>query len=168
MSRGFVREGDQEEEPIIAPRAPLPEGIINHVTAHGLELLLKEQESLEADKRRLQTDKSSEHRLEIRVIDIKLTLLAERFKSAQVVEPSSETQDEVRFGAVVEYRMGMDGPSVKFQIVGVDEADVKQKKIAFTSPIARALIGIKVGEEREFALGDELRKVSVLKIEYPY
>jgi transcription elongation factor GreB len=166
MSRGFVREGDQEEDPIIPDRAPLPEGLINHVTALGLELLNQERDSLEEQKLALQATDAEKHRVEIRVIDIKLDQLAERINTAHVAEPSPESESEVRFGATVSYRIAGNLNLVTFQIVGVDEADVKAAKIAFTSPIAKALIGMKVGEEKEFALGSENRKVSVVSIQY--
>lgn len=161
MSRGFVREGDQEEEPIIAPRAPLPNGLINHVTSRGMQLLEEERHTLESEKHSLQASDPEKNRVEIRVIDIKLSELTGRINSAQVVEPSNEDPDEVRFGCTVKYRMGSAPTAIEFQIVGVDEAEVKEGKIAFISPIARALIGMKVGEEKEFDLGGEKRLVTV-------
>ena len=54
----------------------------------------------------------------------------------------------------------------KFQIVGVDEANIKKQKIAFVAPIARAVTGKKVGETVDFKLGDETRKLEVLEIKY--
>ena len=43
MSRGFVREYDQEEVPLVAPRADLPVGVENFVTQNGMNLLLSEK-----------------------------------------------------------------------------------------------------------------------------
>lgn len=43
MSRGFVKEGDQEDIPIVPPRAYLPDGTINYVTQAGMNELLAEQ-----------------------------------------------------------------------------------------------------------------------------
>jgi len=48
MSRGFVKEEDQEEPPFIPPRASLPPGAINYVTPEGYQDLIKERENLEA------------------------------------------------------------------------------------------------------------------------
>lgn len=165
MSRGFVREGDQEEEPIIPPRAPLPEGLINHVTEVGFDLLNQERESLEAEKLALQATDAEKHRVDIRVIDIKLAQLAERINSAHIAEPGAEKPEEVRFGCTVTYRVGNAPSPITFQIVGVDEADVKEGKIAFTSPIAKALMGMHVNEEKAFELGKESRSLSVLSID---
>jgi len=49
MSRGFVKEGDQEETPIIPPRAALPNGATNYVTPTGMQLLLNERKQLEQE-----------------------------------------------------------------------------------------------------------------------
>ncbi len=49
MSRGFVKEDDQEEVPIVPQRAYLPEGVTNFVTRTGIEQLLAEKESLIRD-----------------------------------------------------------------------------------------------------------------------
>ena len=46
MSRGFVKEGDQEETPLVTPRVHLPPGVTNYVTPHGLEELKQEHKSL--------------------------------------------------------------------------------------------------------------------------
>ncbi|MZP65628.1 MAG: transcription elongation factor GreA, partial [Bacteroidales bacterium] len=50
MSRGFIKEGDQEEVPMVPRRAYLPEGVPNFVTPAGLEQLLAEREALVAEK----------------------------------------------------------------------------------------------------------------------
>ena len=70
----------------------------------------------------------------------------------------------MRFGALVELKQN--GNIQKFQIVGVDEADVKQQKIAFVAPIAKAVTGKKVGDKIDFKLGEEIRKLEILKITY--
>jgi len=53
-----------------------------------------------------------------------------------------------------------------FQIVGVDEANVKEKKIAFTAPIAKAITGLWVGEVADFRMGGQGEKLEVLGIGY--
>jgi transcription elongation factor GreB len=45
MSRGFVKEDDQEETPIVPPRADLPEGVVNYVTQGGMGELLNENKN---------------------------------------------------------------------------------------------------------------------------
>lgn len=166
MSRGFVKEGDQEETPIIPPRAALPDSAINYVTPLGMELLKTEKEELEAERAALTTTDEAERRKELAVINGKLDLLNERIASARILNPKEQPQDEVRFGATVTYKALATNAIQKFQIVGVDEADLKQQKIAFVAPIAVALTGHKVGDEVNFKLGNETRKLQIVSILY--
>ncbi|MGB3800790.1 MAG: GreA/GreB family elongation factor [Lewinella sp.] len=166
MSRGFVKESDQETLPIIPPRPPLPVGATNYVTPAGLEALQEERRTLEADKANLPGDNEDERRRAATVIDGKLNLLTQRITSARVLAPADQPQDEVRFGARVKLRQHPGNRAQEFQIVGVDEANVKQKKISFTAPIARAITGLSVGERADFRLGNDLRKLEILEISY--
>lgn len=166
MSRGFVREGDQEEPPIIPPRAALPMGAINYVTPFGLKHLMDEKAALEKEISELSTTDETERRRELAVLNGKLDLLQERIASARVLELSQQPKDEIRFGATVTYRMLANKMINTFQIVGVDEADLKLKKIAFVAPIVVAITGHKVSDVVDFKLGNETRKLEILKIEY--
>lgn len=67
--------------------------------------------------------------------------------SAQVIDPSTLNFPHVVFGATVELEDVESGNSVTYKIVGIDEADVTKNKISIASPIARALIGKKKGDE---------------------
>lgn len=165
MSRGFVKEEDQEEAPIIPPRAALPAGVDNYVTPLGYDLLLKEKKDLEESQKNLSKENETEHRRASMVIDGKLKLLNERISSARIIDLKKQPKDEVRFGAMVKFKRH--GKLMKFQIVGVDEADVKKLKIAFTSPIAKALTGKKIGENIIFNLGSEKQNLKVIAISYP-
>jgi transcription elongation factor GreB len=60
----------------------------------------------------------------------------------------------------------MNGNTQEFQIVGVDEANVKEKKIAFTSPLAKTITSKKVGDKFDFKLGEEIRPIEILEINY--
>ena len=166
MSRGFVKESDQEELPIIPPRSPLPAGETNYVTPAGLQALHAEREQLEADKAALPTDNEDERRRAATVIDGKLALLDRRISTARVLDPREQPQEEVRFGAHVKLKHVATGKLQEFQIVGVDEANVKARKISFTAPIARAVTGLWVGEVADFRLGGELRQLEVVGISY--
>ncbi len=166
MSRGFVKESDQEELPIIPPRAPLPAGVINYVTPTGLAALTAELDALEAEKAGFSTDHEDERRRAVAVIDGKLALLRPRISSARVIDPAAQPQEEVRFGARVTLRFRNKGKEQTLQIVGVDEANVKEKKIAFTSPIAKAITGLWAGEVADFRMGGQAEKLEVLKIGY--
>jgi len=164
MSRGFVKEGDQEEIPVIPPRAALPQGVMNYVTPNGHQELLQEKEDLENEKRNLSDKNERERRQDKMFIDGKIKLLNQRINSARIISLEGQDSDEVRFGATVKFNNGK--KELQFQIVGVDEANIKKRKIAFTAPIAKALIGKKVGEVAEFKRGSQVQKLKVLEIDY--
>lgn len=164
MSRGFVKEDDQEEVPMVPPRAALPMGTPNLVTELGLQLLEAERRTLEADIRAIDTTDERERRIALGFLNGKMALLLERINSAQVVPLVSAA--EVRFGATVTYQMKAAKKAFTFKIVGVDEADVKEQKIAFVSPIAKALLGAKAGDEVVLNLGSEQRILRVLELAY--
>lgn len=166
MSRGFVKEGDQEEIPIIPPRAALPAGATNYVTPKGMALLQTERQQLEQERASLDTTNEQQRRIELGVLNGKLDLLNERIASARILDPAQQPKDEVRFGATVTYRISSSPTPQTFQIVGVDEADVIKRKIAFVAPIAVALTGHKVGDSVSFKLGGESRKLEIVTIHY--
>jgi transcription elongation factor GreB len=168
MSRGFVREGDQEEIPLIPERAPLPAGQFNYVTPEGYRLLSTEQATLEKE---IETTRNtlaneSERRVALTVLTGKMRLLQERLHSAKVLQPTDMPQDEVRFGARVVLRARDGSGTQSFQIVGVDEADVKASKVSFIAPIARAVTGKKVGNPAELYLGGNIQEWQVESIAY--
>jgi transcription elongation factor GreB len=166
MSRGFVREGDQEEPIVIPPRAILPEDIINYVTPNGYEDLNAELSSLEKEYAGLNIENETDLRREQNMIHGKIKLLKERIASARVLKPEDQAQDEVRFGATVRFKNKAFKMTQEITIVGVDEADVSKGKIAFTTPIARALAGAKIKEVVDFKLGNEIRQLEILEIRY--
>lgn len=166
MSRAFVKEDDQEEMPFIPPRAPLPKGVTNYVTAIGLQQLHEEKEALEKEKSSLKIENEAEKRIATKVLNEKLRMLQERINSAKVFDPEEVDKEEIRFGATVTLIMAPTKKKQKLQIVGVDEADVKKQKIAFTSPLAKALMGHKAGEEAILKLGKEERKLQIMAVAY--
>lgn len=166
MSRAFVKEGDQEEIPLIPPRASLPPGVTNYVTSIGLEQLLDEQRQLEAEKSNLYLENETEHRIASTALQGRIQLLQERLASAVVLNSDGYQRDAVRFGATVTIQTVGKNQTQKFQIVGVDEADVSQQKIAFVAPIAVAVTGKKVGEIAQLKLGREVRQLKITDISW--
>lgn len=167
MSRGFVREDDQEEPVFIPPRAHIPVGMDNLVTPRGLKLLQEERAGLEDKRADVHPEEGAARRRELAEINGRLALLEERIASARVIEPDGNRPEEVRFGTTVSYRM-LDGPRQgeehTFTLVGVDEANVADGLISFTAPIAQALLGKAAGETVQFHLGGKLQRVLVLGI----
>lgn len=166
MSRGFVKEEDQEEPIVVPPRAAIPEGVTNYVTPFGLEQLKEEMKSLEHERATVVAENDTEKRRAQSLIDGKMNLLAERIQTARLLDPKDQPKDEIRFGAAVKLKNKNARQIQEFQIVGVDEADIKKMKIAFVAPIAKAITGAKVGDEVDFKLGNEVRKLEILEINY--
>ena len=153
MSRGFIKEGDQEEIPRVPMRAYLPEGVPNYVTKEGLEALKEELKDLEAER-----VKAGDNYIMVNFIDATIKLLVDRINNAVEIDLSKSKKDTVNFGAWVRYN----GRVVR--IVGVDEADVNKGLISFISPIAKLLIGKKVGDIIELK-GSERIKVEEVSFE---
>lgn len=147
MSRGFVKEDDQEEIPIVPQRAYLPEGVTNFVTPIGMDQLLAEKQMLENEKNNLNNTNENEKRIELNYINAKLQLLNKRIAEARIVNLSGQAQNEIVFGATVTVKTEVSKDIQTFQIVGVDEADISKGKVSFISPIARVLINKKTGDK---------------------
>jgi transcription elongation factor GreB len=152
MSRGFIKEGDQEEIPRVPPRAYLPEGVPNFVTKEGLEALKEELRALETERANV-----GDNYIMGNFLDATLKQLVERINSAVEVDLAKANKDIVSFGAWVRYN----GRVVR--IVGVDEADVNKGLISFISPIAKSFIGKKAGDVIELK-GSE--KISVEEVSF--
>jgi transcription elongation factor GreB len=146
MSRGFVKEDDQEEIPIVPQRAFLPDGVPNFVTHAGMDQLLAERQMLVNEKDNLSSANENEKRIALNYINAKLHLLNNRIAEAKVVNPNDQPQNEIRFGALVTLKIKESGNIQTFQIVGVDEADISKGKISFISPLAKILINKKTGD----------------------
>ncbi len=146
MSRGFVKEDDQEEVPMVPQRAFLPEGVANFVTQAGLDQLLVEKQMLINEKDSLTVTSEHEKRITLNFINAKLQLLNNRIAEARVVDLKGQPQNEIRFGATVTLKTELSGKIQIFQITGVDEADIARGKISFLSPLAKALINKKTGD----------------------
>tara|TARA_R110000744_G_scaffold126610_2_gene233020 strand:- start:499 stop:1005 length:507 start_codon:yes stop_codon:yes gene_type:complete len=166
MSRGFVKEEDQEEIPMVPPRADLPVGAVNYVTKNGFNKLLEERQKLQNEKESLPNDNEKERRITSNLINAKLQLLNERISSAKMVNLEEQRKNEVRFGATVSLLIDSAKIDQKFQIVGVDEANIAENKISFLSPIARILISKKVGDTAILNLGKVERLFKITNISY--
>lgn len=169
MSRGFVKEEDQEEAPFIPPRAALPAGTVNYVTPSGYTALTEERGRIEDKLANINIENDKEKRHVRATLTGSLNLLNERIASARILNPLEQPTDEIRFGAKVCFKFlnGKQKDILKeFRIVGVDEADIKQNKIAFVAPIAMALSGKKIGEVATVSMGGQIQELEVMKIIY--
>jgi transcription elongation GreA/GreB family factor len=142
MSRAFVKEPDEG-----APAEDLPERQIsehpNYVTPAGLEQLEERVGALETRRLELlEQDDDPEGALVY--IDRDLRYFTARLESAIAVDPTHQPRRKVAFGAAV--TVSQDGGKRQtFTIVGEDEADLRQGKISYVSPLAEALMDARVG-----------------------
>lgn len=166
MSRGFVKEDDQEEIPLVPPRADLPDGTANYITKNGMDELLAEKQALIDEKGTIEAATEQEKRIATNFINAKIHLLEDRIAIAKIVDLSEQPKNEIRFGATVSLKIGNTSKTQAYQIVGVDEADIAKNKISFISPIAKILIGKKVGEQAILKLAKEDRVFEVMEITY--
>jgi len=103
----------------------------------------------------------------LREIDRRLAHLARIMKAAKVVDPArQEDRSQVRFGATVELA-DEDDQRRTLTIVGDDETDAAAGRIGWSAPLARALIGAKVGDERIVRLPAGEKSYDVIAIRYP-
>ncbi|MFT4855067.1 MAG: transcription elongation factor GreB [Algoriphagus sp.] len=166
MSRGFVKEEDQEETPLVPPRAEVPNGVTNYITQNGMDELLAEKQALFNEKSTLEAATEQEKRIASNFIQAKIYMLEDRIATANIVALNEQPKDEVRFGATVTLKIGNSSKFQTYQIVGVDEADIAKRKISFISPVAKILIGKKVGEQAILKLAKENRVFEVKEIRY--
>lgn len=82
----------------------------------------------------------------LRQIDGRLHFLQKRMEAAEVIDPKVLKSDKVIFGAKITIE-DEDGETHTYQIVGEDEIDIKQNKISWKSPVAKALLGKKLDDE---------------------
>jgi transcription elongation factor GreB len=147
MSRGFVKEDDQEEIPFVPQRAYLPQGVTNFVTQVGMNQLLDEKQMLTNEKNNLSNTSENEKRVELNYINAKLQLLNNRIAEARIINLKEQPQNEIRFGALVTLKTETSDIIQTFQIVGVDEADIAKGKISFISPVAKSLTNKRIGDK---------------------
>lgn len=166
MSRGFVKEDDQEEIPMVPPRADLPEGVVNYVTQGGMNELLAEKQVMIDEKNNLDNSNEDEKRIALNHINAKLQLLNNRIDTAKIVNLKEQAPGEIRFGALIRLKTEANKNIQTFQIVGVDEADISKGKISFTSPLAKVLINKKVGDKAILKRGQEDLVFEILDIAY--
>lgn len=167
MSRAFVKEDDSGEPPIIPKRAALPPGVDNYVTPRGLEMLKEERKELEKERGKLSGSDDAESRRELQKVNGMLEQLNSRIGTARVIDPQDQTKNEVRFGATITLQDTEDPDDKRtFTIVGVDEADIKENKIAFVAPMAKVFNGKAVNDTISFERGGKKSNLKITSISY--
>jgi transcription elongation factor GreB len=160
-------------------RPPLPPRLIS---PHGFAALRAEYDALFGDERpklvetiawaAANGDRSENGdyiygRKRLREVDHKIDRLSRVMKAARLVDPAAqEDRGTIRFGATVELADEHDARRM-VTIVGDDECDASAGRIGWSAPIARALIGAKIGDERVVTLPGGDKSYEVIAISYP-
>ncbi|HET6475090.1 MAG TPA: GreA/GreB family elongation factor [Thermoleophilia bacterium] len=165
MSRAFVKEPDEG-----APVEGLPERQIsdnpNYVTPAGLHQLEDKVGELETQRLELLDGEDDLAREQLVYVDRDLRYYTARLESAIPVAMSRQPRRKVAFGAAVTVSQN-GGDRRTFIIVGEDEADLKEGKISYVSPLAEALVEARVGSTVLWRRPAGNLQLTVEAIEYP-
>lgn len=101
----------------------------------------------------------------LREIDKRLRFLGERLDKVEVIDPAQVRSNKVVFGATVTIQ-NEDEKEISYQIVGEDEFDIKNSKISWKSPVAKALLGKSAGDEVEVLKPEGHEFFTILRVEY--
>ena len=163
MNRAFVKEPDEG-----APAESLPERQVseheNFVTPAGLRQL--EAKVGELETRRLELLEGDDPGGELTYVDRDLRYFTARLESAIPVDMARQPRRKVAFGAAVTVSQP-GGDRRTFTIVGEDEADLKEGKISYVSPLAKALVDARVGRTVLWRRPAGDLKLTVEAIDYP-
>ncbi|MBT9612528.1 MAG: transcription elongation factor GreA [Burkholderiales bacterium] len=100
-------------------------------------------------------------------VEGRIVELEGKLSNAQIIDPKLLDADgNVVFGSTVDLQDMESGQKVTYQIVGDDEADLKQGKISISSPIARAMIGKYPGDMAEVQAPGGVREYEILEVQY--
>jgi transcription elongation factor GreB len=183
MSKAFTRESDDSDEDEGDVAAPaLPAGARNYLTPEGYAALRAELLALLDDERprvvetvswAAKNGDRSENgdylygKKRLREIDRRIRFLSKRLDIAEVADPSvHHGRDQVFFGATVTYANAK-GEERSVTIKGVDETDNLAGEVSWVSPIARALLKARVGDEVTLMTPGGLEHLEVLAVRYP-
>ena len=165
MSRAFVKGDDSDlsgEELPERPISPYP----NYVTAHGLAQLRSKYDELQSRHAQLKAAALDFDKPKLTETERDLRYFAQRLESAILVDVDNEPRDEVHFGATVKAETD-EGDVHEFAIVGEDEADVATGKVSWLSPLAKAMMGARIGDVVKWRRPAGETDLEILEIQYP-
>ncbi|RCX11941.1 transcription elongation factor GreB [Extensimonas vulgaris] len=181
MSKAFTKETDAPEDEALA-LPPLPAGGKNYITPQGYARLRAELLDLIDNERpkvvevvhwaasngdRSENGDYLYGKKRLREIDRRIRFLTKRLEISEVVDPSLHAgSDQVFFGATVTYVDDL-GEERTVTILGIDEADTTQGQVSWISPVARALLRARVGDEVQLPTPGGVRTLEILQVRYP-
>lgn len=183
MSKAFTKETDapedEDDEDFAIPT--LPAGSKNYMTPAGYARLVAELDALwKIERPKLvetifwaasNGDRSENGdyiygKRRLREIDRRVRFLTQRVENAEVVDPATREQTEqIFFGATVTVADSQDEEAI-YAIVGIDEADAGRGYLAWTSPMAQALLKARVGETVTVQTPGGRREVDIVDVRY--
>ncbi len=183
MSKAFTKEGDEPPDEPEADSGPeLPAGTKNYITPEGFKKLQDELRHLVKDERpkvvetvswaagngdRSENGDYIYGKKRLREIDSRIRFLTKRMEISQVVNPAAQkNRDQVFFGATVTYASA-GGARHSITIVGIDETDADRGRVSWVSPIAKALLKARAGDQVELRNPRGAERIDVVKVEYP-
>ena len=184
MSKAFTKESTHQDEDdgdqVGLP--PLPQGTRNYMTPEGYARLRAEfMELLDVERPKIveivswaakNGDRSENGdylygKKRLREIDRRLRFLTKRLDIAEVADPSlHHGSEQIFFGATVTYANSR-GEERTITIKGIDESDSLQGEVSWISPIARALLKAREGDEVQLMTPGGIEKLEVLEVRYP-
>jgi transcription elongation factor GreB len=183
MSKAFTRESDAADDDDGEAEAPsLPAGSKNYITVQGYQRLRAELLQLIDHERpkvvevvswaasngdRSENGDYIYGKKRLREIDRRIRFLTKRLDVAEVTDPSAHHgSDQVFFGATVTYA-NRRGDERTVTIKGIDEADSLAGEVSWISPVARALLKAREGDEVKLAAPGGTETIEVLDVRYP-
>jgi len=100
------------------------------------------------------------------LLDFEKRSLEDKISRVEVIDPSTLSGDKVVFGATVDLVNVDSDEEVTYQIVGTDEANIKDGKISYASPLGKAIIGKEEGDEIAFQAPGGARSYEVLEVRF--
>ena len=165
MSRAFVKDDNED-----LPSEELPERPVssepNYITPAGLAKLHRKVEKLHDEHVRLKGAQEDFDRPRLAQVERDLRYYQARLESAILVDVAKQPIDEVHFGASVKTEDER-GAVHSIAIVGEDEADAAHGRVSWQSPLAKALMGAKVGDTVTWNRPAGSTTLNVLEIHYP-
>ena len=182
MSKAFTRESSDSDDDEEGGAAPLPPSGKNYITPDGYARLRAELLDLIDNERpriveivhwaasngdRSENGDYLYGKKRLREIDRRIRFLTKRLEIAEVADPRlHHGSDQVFFGATVTYADAQ-GDARTVTIMGIDEADSLQGQVSWISPIARALLKARVGDEVRLVTPQGVQEIEVLDVQYP-
>lgn len=181
MNKAFTKETESDDDEALTP-APLPVGGKNYITPQGYERLRCELlDLIDSERPKMveivrwaasngdRSENGDYHygKKRLREIDRRIRFLTQRLEVAEISNPSlHHGSDQAFFGATVTYSDD-GGQERTVTILGIDEANSALGQISWISPVARALLKSRVGDEVSLVTPGGVQLLEVLKVTYP-